>query len=42
MNESIQVNIKSKNLLTQNVEEIWYTMKRPNLRIMGKEEGKET
>ena len=28
-------NVKSKKCLTQNIQEIWDTMKRPNLRIMG-------
>lgn len=28
-----------KSSLTQNIQEIWVTMKRPNIRIMGIEEG---
>ena len=35
----IKENIKSNKLLTQNIQEIWDTMKRPNLRIIGVEEG---
>jgi hypothetical protein len=34
----IKENIKSKKFLTQNIQEIQDTMKRPNLRIIGKEE----
>ena len=33
-------NVTSKNFLTQNIQEICGTMKRPNIRIIGKE-GKE-
>ena len=29
---SAKENVKSKNLLTQNIQEIWDIMKRPNLR----------
>ena len=32
---SIKENIKFKSFLTQNTQEIWYTMKIPNLRIIG-------
>ena len=42
MDTQVKENAKSKNLLTQNIQEIWDTMKRPNLRIIGIEEGKET
>jgi hypothetical protein len=31
-----------KKLLTQNIQEIWDTMKRPNLRIIGMEEDEES
>ena len=31
-------NITFKNFLTQNIQEIWATMKRPSLRILGIEE----
>ena len=34
-------NSKSNKFLTQNIQEIWGTMKRPNLRIIGVEEGEE-
>jgi hypothetical protein len=33
-------NIKKNNLLTQNIQEIWDTIKRPKLRMMGIEERK--
>ena len=36
---SVKENVKSKKFLTQNIQEIWDTMKRPNLRIIGVEEG---
>jgi hypothetical protein len=29
----VKENVKTKNFLTQNIQEIWATMKRPNLRI---------
>ena len=32
---SVKENAKSENFLTQNSQEIWDTMKRPNLRITG-------
>jgi uncharacterized coiled-coil protein SlyX len=35
---SIKENIKAKTFLTQNIQEIWYTMKRPNLRLIEGEE----
>lgn len=36
-------NVKSKNILTlKKFQDTYESMKRPNLRIMGKEEGKET
>ena len=38
---SVKENIKSKKVLTQNVQELWDTMKRPNLRIIGIEEGED-
>ena len=37
----IKENSKSNKLLTQNIQEIWDTMKRPNLRIIRVEEGEE-
>ena len=36
---SVQKNVKSNKFLTQNTQEIWDTMKRPNLRKIGVEEG---
>ena len=36
---SVKENVKSNKLLTQNIQEIWNTMKRPHLRIIGIEEG---
>ena len=38
---SVKENIKSNRSLTQNIQEIWDSMKRPNLRIIETEEGKE-
>ena len=38
---SIKENIKSNKFLTQIIQEIWDTMKRRNLRIIGVEDGKE-
>ena len=38
INSSVKGNIKSNKSLTQNIHEIWNTMKRPNLRIIGIEE----
>ena len=35
-------NINHKNLLTQNIQETWDIMKRPNLRITGIKESKDT
>ena len=35
----VKENIKSNNFLTQSIQEIWNTMKRPNLRIIRVEEG---
>ena len=37
----VKANIKSNKFLTQNIQEIWDTMKRPNLRRMETEEGEE-
>lgn len=34
----VKENAKSKKLLTQNIQKIWDTMKRANLRIIGIEE----
>jgi translation initiation factor 2B subunit (eIF-2B alpha/beta/delta family) len=39
---SVKENAKSKRFLIQNIQEIWDTMKTPNLRIIGIEEGKES
>ena len=36
---SIKENIKFKSFLTQNTQEIWDTMKKPNLKTIGGEEG---
>ena len=38
----VKENVKSKKFLTQNIQEIWDTMKRPNLKIIGIEEGEES
>ena len=35
INSSTKENLKSNKSLTQNIQEIWDTMKRPNLRIIG-------
>ena len=37
----IKENNKSNKFLTQNIQEIWDTVKRPNLRIIGVEEGED-
>ena len=39
---SVKENAKSKKFLTQNSQEIWDAMKRPNLRIGGLEEGEDS
>ena len=39
---SVNENVKAKNFLTQNIQRIWDTMQRPNLRITGIEEGEES
>jgi uncharacterized coiled-coil protein SlyX len=39
---SVKENAKSKNLLTQNIQEIQDRMKTPNLRIIGIEEGEDS
>jgi hypothetical protein len=36
------MNLKTKMSLTQNNQEIWDIMKRPNLRLIGIEEGEES
>ncbi|KAL6041564.1 hypothetical protein STEG23_030239, partial [Scotinomys teguina] len=41
IDSSVKENTKSKKVTKQNVQEIWDTMKRPNLQIEGIEEGKE-
>jgi hypothetical protein len=38
----VKENTKSKKLLTQNIQEIQDTMRRPNLRIIGIEESKDS
>ena len=38
----VKENVNSNNFFTQNMQEIWDTMKRPNLRIIRIEEGEET
>ena len=38
IDSSVKENIKFNESLTQNIQEIWDTMKRPNLRIIGIEE----
>jgi hypothetical protein len=40
--EIVKENVKSKKFLTQNIQKIWDTMKRYNLRIIGLEEGEES
>ena len=42
MDTQIKENAKCKKFLTRNIQEIWDTMKRPNLRIIGIEEGEES
>ena len=37
----VKASVKSNKLLTQNIQEIWDIMRRPNLRIIGIEEGRE-
>ena len=39
---TVKENAKSKNLLTQNIQEIQDRMKTPNLRIIGIEEGEDS
>ncbi|ERE70281.1 LINE-1 type transposase domain-containing protein 1 [Cricetulus griseus] len=41
IDSSTKENLKSNKSLTQNIQEIWDTMKRPNLRIISIEEGEE-
>ncbi|KAL6046108.1 hypothetical protein STEG23_023652 [Scotinomys teguina] len=41
IDSSVKENTKAKKVITQNIQEIWDTMKRPNLRIIGIEEGEE-
>ena len=41
IDSSVKENIKSNKSLTQNIQKIWDSMKRPNLRIIGIEEGDE-
>jgi uncharacterized coiled-coil protein SlyX len=42
MNLSIKENVKCKMFLNQNIQEIWDTMKTPNLRIIEIEEGEDS
>jgi hypothetical protein len=37
MDTSVKENVKSQTFLTQNIQEIWDTMKRPNLKIIREE-----
>lgn len=39
IDSSVKENVKSKKHLTQNIQELCDTMKRPNVRIIGMEEG---
>ena len=41
IDKTVREDAKAKKLLTQNIQEIQDTMRRPNLRIIGIEEGKE-
>lgn len=42
MDTSVKENVKSKNFLTQSIQEIWDNRKRPKLRTTGIEEDEET
>ena len=42
INESAKENAKRKILLTENIQEIWDSMKTPNLRIIEIEEGEDS
>ena len=42
MDTSVKENVKSEKTLTHYFQEIWDTMKRPNLKIIGIEEGEKT
>jgi hypothetical protein len=39
---TVKENTKFRKFLTQNIQEIWDTMKRTNLRIIGLKEGQKT
>ncbi|KAL6030381.1 hypothetical protein STEG23_024291 [Scotinomys teguina] len=41
IDSTVKENTKTKKVIKQNVQEIWDTMKRPNIRIIGIEEGEE-
>lgn len=41
MEISVRENVKSKELLTQNIQEIWDIIKRPNVKIKGIDKGEE-
>ncbi|KAL6049826.1 hypothetical protein STEG23_009929 [Scotinomys teguina] len=41
IDSTVKENTKTKKAIKQNVQEIWDTMKRPNIRIIGIEEGEE-
>jgi hypothetical protein len=38
----VKENIKCKKFLTQNIKKIWDTIKRPNVRMIGIEESKDS
>jgi len=42
IDKTVKENAKSKKLLTQNIQEVQNTMKRPNLRIIGIEESEDS
>jgi uncharacterized coiled-coil protein SlyX len=42
IDKTVRENAKCKEFLTQNIQEIWNTMERPNLRIIGIEESKDS
>jgi hypothetical protein len=42
INTTIKENVKCKRILTQNIQEIQNTTRRPNLRIIGIEEGEDS
>jgi hypothetical protein len=38
----VKDNVKYKNLLAQNIQELWDTMKRQSLKLIGMKDGEET